>query len=827
MDPVDIQIQHVTNPGDNNGAGPRLILAPEDSVYEVLDRLFPNRSMSIADALLITTVQASEDHAKRASTVFGLNITNSFIDGLPNVGFDELQPENQYTRPTQPLVSQTLESFLLGSSFSLAKSSVPDHAKTSSTGSFVKSTPNNGARDMDGGLSSRQSSIDSPSSSGELRSSFDSPRESSASPTGANSLYASPSSQSYQFPPVMKNSNTSETYVPGTTRNSVASGNGLNVPETVPGDAHVKRSNSQVRESIGNGVILLPRKFRNQNPATTSRKTGPTRLGLDAVNATVNVNSTVNQEKQAQSAPSFVTVNNENQPASSAQRTQPKPASLPKEEIHHTKAGAYQRIIKPSVPTVQIDGVPLEMPKLNSRQDEPTSMGVALHADGDDRSTARKASKKEDTPVSKDRKPNPTKIASARLSQSPSCTNLTKVNIPPSHARHSREASSHRPGVHSVGPVADVHMDSINNNRKLLLSINRGISPYTTVVPQINVLIVEDNVINQKILETFLRKRKIRSSTAKNGKEAIEKWQKGGFHLVLMDIQLPVMSGIEATKKIRRLEHQNRIGVFSNAESELSSEETNPDDIKPQEVLDTKMFRSPIIIVALTASSSLADKSDALAAGCNDFLTKPVNLKWLEQKTIEWGCMQALIDFEGWKHWVSKEPAVSNTASKAATSGPGAGRKIAGSAITKQALERVRSSSNLRHTLGTVTSARAPEKPGSSTAGKPAMEDKKSPRLDHSPSGLGNASSLVSLNLPPLTPASTVTGLPTTHTATALVKSSLLIGNNGQYAEHEKGGHAHMSLPPSNAAPMLLRTQAMSRPSSAGSKKSRCATPAP
>jgi osomolarity two-component system response regulator SSK1 len=40
-----------------------------------------------------------------------------------------------------------------------------------------------------------------------------------------------------------------------------------------------------------------------------------------------------------------------------------------------------------------------------------------------------------------------------------------------------------------------------------------------------------------------------------------------------------------------------------------------------------------------------------LAAGCNDFLTKPVNFVWLERKVKEWGCMQALIDFDGWRKW--------------------------------------------------------------------------------------------------------------------------------------------------------------------------------
>jgi osomolarity two-component system response regulator SSK1 len=140
-------------------------------------------------------------------------------------------------------------------------------------------------------------------------------------------------------------------------------------------------------------------------------------------------------------------------------------------------------------------------------------------------------------------------------------------------------------------------------------------------VPPINVLIVEDNIINLKLLEAFMKRLKVRWQTAMNGKEAVTKWRTGGFHLVLMDIQLPVMNGLEATREIRRLEKLNSIGVFSSSASSSAPECSNEpegDDKLPSSVL----FKSPVIIVALTASSLQSDRHEALAAGCNDFLTK-------------------------------------------------------------------------------------------------------------------------------------------------------------------------------------------------------------
>jgi osomolarity two-component system, response regulator SSK1 len=143
-------------------------------------------------------------------------------------------------------------------------------------------------------------------------------------------------------------------------------------------------------------------------------------------------------------------------------------------------------------------------------------------------------------------------------------------------------------------------------------------------VPPINVLIVEDNIINLRVLGAFMERLKVRWQRAMNGKEAVTKWRAGGFHLVLMDIQLPIMNGLEATKEIRRLERVNSIGVFSSSSNEAP--EIGPESSKAlqdeDKLEDRTLFKSPVIIVALTASSLQSDRHEALAAGCNDFLTK-------------------------------------------------------------------------------------------------------------------------------------------------------------------------------------------------------------
>jgi CheY-like chemotaxis protein len=105
-----------------------------------------------------------------------------------------------------------------------------------------------------------------------------------------------------------------------------------------------------------------------------------------------------------------------------------------------------------------------------------------------------------------------------------------------------------------------------------------------------NVLLVEDNAINQKIVILSLKNFVKNIDVALNGKEALNKFGSSRYDLILMDIQMPVMNGIIATKKIRELEAS-----------------TN----------------TQIPIIAITANALSGDKEVCLAAGMNDYISKP------------------------------------------------------------------------------------------------------------------------------------------------------------------------------------------------------------
>lgn len=224
-------------------------------------------------------------------------------------------------------------------------------------------------------------------------------------------------------------------------------------------------------------------------------------------------------------------------------------------------------------------------------------------------------------------------------SHSVSNVDIRKASSPPS----SPVAPDSQPSVLARRPGRRITHDTKPSTPPTALGKGGKGQPDSSIIPPISVLIVDDNPINQTILSTFMRRKKIKYDVAKNGEEAVQKWQNGGFHLILMDIQMPVMDGIQATKEIRRLESLTASSGYTPG-TPLSDASASP-------------YRSAVIIVALTASSLQSDRVAALAAGCNDFLTKPVSLEWLNNKIIEWGSIKAL------QMWADLRPEVVKTIS--------------------------------------------------------------------------------------------------------------------------------------------------------------------
>lgn len=114
-----------------------------------------------------------------------------------------------------------------------------------------------------------------------------------------------------------------------------------------------------------------------------------------------------------------------------------------------------------------------------------------------------------------------------------------------------------------------------------------------------NILLVEDNSINQKIVILSIKDMVNSIDVAVNGKDAIDKFVKSKYDIILMDIQMPVMDGIVATKKIREIE---------------SSTNTN------------------IPIIAITANALTGDREKCLAVGMDDYISKPFQVEELIRK---------------------------------------------------------------------------------------------------------------------------------------------------------------------------------------------------
>jgi len=113
----------------------------------------------------------------------------------------------------------------------------------------------------------------------------------------------------------------------------------------------------------------------------------------------------------------------------------------------------------------------------------------------------------------------------------------------------------------------------------------------TSPLPPLKILLVEDGKTNRKMAVGLLTKWGHEVAVAENGLEAVDRWQEGSFDVILMDVQMPVLDGLDATRRIRELERERG---------------------------------GRIPIVAMTARAMKGDRESCLAAGMDDYVSKPV-----------------------------------------------------------------------------------------------------------------------------------------------------------------------------------------------------------
>lgn len=150
------------------------------------------------------------------------------------------------------------------------------------------------------------------------------------------------------------------------------------------------------------------------------------------------------------------------------------------------------------------------------------------------------------------------------------------------------------------GQIAVISEEGVGSSFSFILNFPIGLkqkienkaiidNPEPPNLEGIHVLIVEDEIINQQVTKGMLKKTGCQISTANNGKESVEIVQKGGVDFVLMDIQMPVMDGLEATRIIRA----------------------------------DQQFKD-LPIVAVTAGAMEENRVNVFDAGLNAFLAKPL-----------------------------------------------------------------------------------------------------------------------------------------------------------------------------------------------------------
>ena len=201
--------------------------------------------------------------------------------------------------------------------------------------------------------------------------------------------------------------------------------------------------------------------------------------------------------------------------------------------------------------------------------------------------------------------------ASALIKKHPSLTEKPKIIIATAYGREEVMQKSEKVGVDGflLKPVSQsVLFDAIMvafgkeaPEGKAIAPVSRSDEEGLRNIRGARVLLAEDNEINQQVAKEILEQAGLEVSIANNGKEAVEMVRAANFDMVLMDLQMPVMGGFEATREIRR---------------------------------DERFKDLPII--AMTAHAMAGDHEKSLEAGMNDHVTKPIDPDQLLSTLIKW-----------------------------------------------------------------------------------------------------------------------------------------------------------------------------------------------
>jgi len=182
---------------------------------------------------------------------------------------------------------------------------------------------------------------------------------------------------------------------------------------------------------------------------------------------------------------------------------------------------------------------------------------------------------------------------------------------------------------------------------KQALGIKSGDSAPRSTTPQritrtparrLKVLVAEDTPFNQRFIMRLLGRWNHQAALVENGRQAVESWQKGTFDLILMDVQMPEMDGLTATKEIRRRE-----AAIGDEERKLEAPGSkiaeNPEEalsaFSCQHPVSSSRYRVPII--AMTAYAVKGDRERCLEAGMDGYIAKPIDadkLFWAIEKFV-------------------------------------------------------------------------------------------------------------------------------------------------------------------------------------------------